>query len=49
MHFQVEAMSNIGTTLKALGRSQEAEAWWWKAIRLRPIHWDATVSHLVSP
>ncbi|KAF8587281.1 glycosyltransferase family 41 protein [Ramaria rubella] len=38
----VEAMSNIGTTLKAMGRSHEAEAWWWKAIRMRPVYWDAT-------
>ncbi|SCV68887.1 BQ2448_1008 [Microbotryum intermedium] len=39
---QVEAMSNIGTTLRAMGRWQEAEAWWWKAIKLRPTYWDAT-------
>ncbi|SCZ91024.1 BZ3500_MvSof-1268-A1-R1_Chr1-3g02487 [Microbotryum saponariae] len=38
----VEAMSNIGTTLRAMGRWQEAEAWWWKAIKLRPTYWDAT-------
>ncbi|GJJ09471.1 hypothetical protein Clacol_003694 [Clathrus columnatus] len=37
----VEAMSNIGTALLAMGRSQEAEAWWWKAIRLQPLYWDA--------
>ncbi|KAI3477249.1 hypothetical protein L1887_61066 [Cichorium endivia] len=37
----VESMSNIGTTLRALGRYQEAESWWWRAIRLRPGYWDA--------
>lgn len=37
----VEAMSNIGTTLRALGRWKEAEGWWWKAIKLRPGYWDA--------
>ncbi|GAA6013595.1 hypothetical protein JCM11491_002719 [Sporobolomyces phaffii] len=38
----VEAMSNIGTTLRAMGRWSEAETWWWKAIKLRPTYWDAT-------
>ncbi|GJN91794.1 hypothetical protein Rhopal_004817-T1 [Rhodotorula paludigena] len=38
----VEAMSNIGTTLRAMGRWAEAESWWWKAIKLRPTYWDAT-------
>lgn len=33
---QVEAMSNIGTTLRAMGKWSEAEQWWWKAIKLRP-------------
>ncbi|PWN50290.1 hypothetical protein IE53DRAFT_369041 [Violaceomyces palustris] len=37
----VESMSNIGTTLRALGRWKEAESWWWRAIRLRPGYWDA--------
>ena len=37
----VEAMSNIGTTLRSLGRWREAESWWWRAIRLRPGYWDA--------
>ncbi|SPO23110.1 related to UDP-N-acetylglucosaminyltransferase [Ustilago trichophora] len=37
----VESMSNIGTTLRALGRYQEAESWWWRAVRLRPGYWDA--------
>ncbi|KDN40777.1 glycosyltransferase family 41 protein [Tilletiaria anomala UBC 951] len=37
----VEAMSNIGTTLRALGRWREAESWWWRAVKLRPGYWDA--------
>ncbi|ORY08017.1 protein prenylyltransferase [Basidiobolus meristosporus CBS 931.73] len=37
----VEAMSNIGTTLRSTGRCSEAESWWWRAIRLRPGYWDA--------
>lgn len=37
----VESMSNIGTTLRALGRWHEAESWWWRAIKLRPGYWDA--------
>lgn len=37
----VEAMSNIGTTLRALGRWQEAESWWLRAIKLKPGYWDA--------
>lgn len=37
----VESMSNIGTTLRALGRWNEAESWWWRAIKLRPGYWDA--------
>ncbi|KAN0063226.1 hypothetical protein ACQY0O_004390 [Thecaphora frezii] len=37
----VESMSNIGTTLRALGRWKEAESWWWRAIKLRPGYWDA--------
>ncbi|KAK0529852.1 hypothetical protein OC834_003515 [Tilletia horrida] len=37
----VEAMSNIGTTLRALGKWRDAEAWWWKAVKLRPGYWDA--------
>ncbi|KAK4054753.1 hypothetical protein OIV83_000677 [Microbotryomycetes sp. JL201] len=38
----VEAMSNIGTTLRAMGRWKEAEQWWFKAIKMRPTYWDAT-------
>ncbi|KAJ1922189.1 hypothetical protein H4219_000051 [Mycoemilia scoparia] len=37
----VEAMSNIGTTLRSMGKSREAEEWWWKAVQLRPGYWDA--------
>ncbi|RKP23618.1 glycosyl transferase family 41-domain-containing protein, partial [Syncephalis pseudoplumigaleata] len=43
----VEAMSNIGTTLRGMGRHAEAETWWWKAIQLRPNYWDA-VDNLVG-
>ncbi|KAK4058157.1 hypothetical protein OIO90_000896 [Microbotryomycetes sp. JL221] len=38
----VEAMSNIGTTLRAMGKWKDAETWWFRAIRLRPTYWDAT-------
>ncbi|KAI0361625.1 TPR-like protein [Trametes cingulata] len=37
----VEAMSNIGTTMKALGQTEKAYEWWWKALQLRPTYWDA--------
>ncbi|KAJ2763733.1 hypothetical protein IWQ57_005464, partial [Coemansia nantahalensis] len=37
----VEAMSNIGTTLRSMGKLAEAEQWWWRAVRLRPGYWDA--------
>ncbi|KAJ1659864.1 hypothetical protein IWQ61_001115 [Dispira simplex] len=37
----VEAMSNIGTTLRSIGRSAEAEQYWWKAVKHRPGYWDA--------
>ncbi|KAH9825337.1 UDP-N-acetylglucosaminyltransferase [Melampsora americana] len=37
----VEAMSNLGTTQRALGKWAEAEEWWWRAIRLRPTYFDA--------
>ncbi|KAG0292102.1 hypothetical protein BGZ98_002727 [Dissophora globulifera] len=43
----VEAMSNIGTTLRSMGRQPEAESWWWKAVRLRPGYWDA-VENLIG-
>ncbi|KAJ1770477.1 hypothetical protein IW140_004255 [Coemansia sp. RSA 1813] len=37
----VEAMSNIGTTLRSMGKPAEAESWWWRAVQLRPGYWDA--------
>ncbi|KAJ1956196.1 hypothetical protein GGI12_005369, partial [Dipsacomyces acuminosporus] len=37
----VEAMSNIGTTLRSMGKTSEAETWWWQAVKLRPGYWDA--------
>ncbi|KAI9608647.1 hypothetical protein H4Q26_004832 [Puccinia striiformis f. sp. tritici PST-130] len=37
----VEAMSNVGTTKRALGNWVEAEEWWWRAIKLRPTYFDA--------
>lgn len=43
----VEAMSNIGTTLKSLGKTAEAEQWWYQAVKLRPSYWDA-VENLVG-
>ncbi|OAD69895.1 glycosyltransferase family 41 protein, partial [Phycomyces blakesleeanus NRRL 1555(-)] len=43
----VEAMSNIGTTLRSMGRTGEAERWWYQAVKLRPAYWDA-VENLVG-
>ncbi|KAI9302763.1 glycosyl transferase family 41-domain-containing protein [Cunninghamella echinulata] len=43
----VEAMSNIGTTLRSLGKTNEAERWWYQAVQLRPGYWDA-VENLVG-
>ncbi|KAG0175535.1 hypothetical protein DFQ28_008884 [Apophysomyces sp. BC1034] len=43
----VEAMSNIGTTLRSMGRTAEAERWWYQAVKLRPGYWDA-VENLVG-
>lgn len=40
---QVEAMSNIGTSLMAMGHIDDAERWWWKVISLKPMYWDAIV------
>lgn len=37
----VEAMSNIGTALRALGYAREAETWWWRALQLLPGYWNA--------
>jgi len=43
----VEAMSNIGTTLRSIGKIDEAERWWRHAVNLRPFYWDA-VENLVG-
>ncbi|CEG81888.1 Putative Family 41 glycosyltransferase (Fragment) [Rhizopus microsporus] len=43
----VEAMSNIGTTLRTMGKAAEAERWWYQAVKLRPGYWDA-VENLVG-
>lgn len=43
----VEAMSNIGTTLRSIGKTTEAERWWYQAVKLRPGYWDA-VENLVG-
>ncbi|KEP54922.1 glycosyltransferase family 41 protein [Rhizoctonia solani 123E] len=37
----VEAMSNIATTLRAVGNLHDAELWWRRAVQLRPSYWDA--------
>lgn len=37
----VEAMSNIATTLRAIGNLRDAEQWWMRAIHQRPSYWDA--------
>lgn len=36
-------MSNKGTTLKAVGETQQAIDWWWKAVHMKPTYWDAVV------
>ncbi|KAK8232881.1 glycosyl transferase family 41-domain-containing protein [Phyllosticta capitalensis] len=43
----VEALSNVAATLHSLGRKQEAEQHWWRAIQLRPTYFEA-VEHLVQ-
>ncbi|KAI5810081.1 glycosyl transferase family 41-domain-containing protein [Peziza echinospora] len=43
----VEALTNMGATLLALGRRSEAEAHWLKAVRAKPNYFEA-VEHLVS-
>ncbi|KAJ1986851.1 hypothetical protein GGI25_004670 [Coemansia spiralis] len=43
----VEAMYNIGATLRSLGKVSEAESWWWRAVKLRPGYWDV-VDHLMA-
>ena len=41
---QVEAMGNLGTTLKSLNRVEEARSYWLRALQWRPTYWDAIVS-----
>ncbi|OBZ79823.1 hypothetical protein A0H81_01134 [Grifola frondosa] len=41
-----EAMCNIGTTMKVLGHPGKAYEWWWKALQIRPMYWDAMDSIL---
>lgn len=36
-------MCNIGTTLRMLGKNEQAFEWWWKALRIRPTYWDIFV------
>ncbi|KAK9356632.1 glycosyl transferase family 41-domain-containing protein [Lipomyces doorenjongii] len=43
----VESMSNLAAALRALRRNAEAEAWWTRAVHLRPTYWDAA-DHLFS-
>ncbi|KAH7345131.1 glycosyl transferase family 41-domain-containing protein [Rhizoctonia solani] len=43
----VEAMSNIATTLRAMGNLHDAELWWRRAVQLRPSYWDA-VDNLIG-
>ncbi|QRW05064.1 glycosyltransferase family 41 protein [Ceratobasidium sp. AG-Ba] len=43
----VEAMSNLATTLRAMGDLYGAEQWWMHAIQLRPSYWDA-IENLVG-
>ncbi|KAA1466908.1 hypothetical protein DENSPDRAFT_766865 [Dentipellis sp. KUC8613] len=35
----VEALCNVGTTLRAMGRASDAYQSWWSALRLRPYYW----------
>ena len=43
----VEALSNAAAAFNALKRRKEAETYWYRAIKLRPNHWEA-VEHLVG-
>ncbi|KAJ2847241.1 hypothetical protein J3B02_004212, partial [Coemansia erecta] len=42
----VDALSNMGTTLRSMGYTAAAEEKWWEAIRIRPGYWDAVESLL---
>jgi protein O-GlcNAc transferase len=41
--WKVEAMCNIGTTMKALSRPEDAYHWWWRALERRPTYWETMV------
>ncbi|KAI5845153.1 glycosyl transferase family 41-domain-containing protein [Morchella snyderi] len=43
----VEALSNLAATLLSLGRREEAERYWHRAVRKRPSYFEA-VEHLVG-
>ena len=43
----VEAISNYAATLLALNRRQEAERYWYRAVKLRPAYFEA-VEHLIG-
>ncbi|KAK9447958.1 glycosyl transferase family 41-domain-containing protein [Limtongia smithiae] len=43
----VEAMSNLAAAYRLQHRDAEAEAWWSRAVNLRPTYWDAA-DHLFS-
>ncbi|OCK99857.1 glycosyltransferase family 41 protein [Cenococcum geophilum 1.58] len=43
----VEAISNLAATLLALQRKQEAERYWFRAVKLRPSYFEA-VEHLIG-
>lgn len=45
----VEAMCNLGTTVKAMGQTDQAYEWWWKALQIQPMYWDAMVSRDPEP
>ena len=43
----VEAISNYAATMLALNRRQEAERYWYRAVKLRPAYFEA-VEHLIG-
>lgn len=42
----IEAMNNLGLTLRSLGRWHEAETWWWRTLQQRA-YWDG-YDHLLE-
>ncbi|PSS37737.1 hypothetical protein PHLCEN_2v430 [Hermanssonia centrifuga] len=42
-----EAMCNIGTTMMSIGQHDQAYEWWWRALQVHPLYWDA-VDHLLN-